>query len=80
MMAVGGERGSDTVAVASEKVESSSLKVLGEIIRDRVRDYRMSVETKSVENVMGESPEEKREEKEDGQQLINGIKLVESIE
>ncbi|CEI42102.1 unnamed protein product [Fusarium venenatum] len=62
-MAVGGKRGSDTVAVASEKVESSSLKVVEEIIRDRVRDYRMSVETRSVENVMGESPEEKKKKK-----------------
>jgi hypothetical protein len=63
MMAVGGEIGSDTVAVASEKVESSSLKVVVEIIIDRVRDYRRSVETKSVENVMDESPEEKEKRK-----------------
>jgi hypothetical protein len=62
-MAVGGEIGSDTVAVASEKVESSSLKVVVEIIIDRVRDYRRSVETKSVENVMDESPEEKEKRK-----------------
>jgi hypothetical protein len=63
MMAIGGEIGSDTVAVASEKVESSSLKVVVEIIIDRVRDYRRSVETKSVENVMDESPEEKEKRK-----------------
>jgi hypothetical protein len=62
-MAIGGEIGSDTVAVASEKVESSSLKVVVEIIIDRVRDYRRSVETKSVENVMDESPEEKEKRK-----------------
>jgi hypothetical protein len=62
MMAVGGEIGSDTVAVASEIVESSSLKVVEEIIRYRVRDYRRSVETMSVENVMNESPGRKEKE------------------
>lgn len=74
--------GSGRVAVASEIVESSSLKMVEEIIKDRVRDDGKSVETKSVENVMDGSPEkEKRreEKKRGGQQLINGIKLVVSI-